>query len=223
MSNVAQNSKQLAIGLLVFVALLASESRADECKFDRIEIDTFTKEKTVHTQKRMLTDRANGFVGRVFGGDASEVLMRGISEGGDRYIGVEVRLLKTYGTPIDTQDLREALLVKEGAKLMILMDDDSIVKLSADQDYRGKASVDVDADGNYAVDAEVTALYRLTDESAEALTSREAMVVRVAVDSGNLGLSGREANINFGTNSKSKSFFKDAIICLEQGAQLESK
>jgi len=214
--------KKIVVTLLILFAQLTAGAHAAECKFDRVEVDSFTNERTVHTQKRMLTDRVNGFVGRVWGGKASEVLVRAISEGEKRYIAIEVRLLKTYSTPPDVEDLREALSVKEGAKLMVLMDDDSVIKLDADRDFSGKAGYDVDVDGNYGVDARITALYRLDEETANALTSGEALVIRVAVDSGRLGLSGRDASINFGTNSKSRYFFQDAILCLRQDHAAES-
>lgn len=194
---------------------------AAECKYDRNEIDSFTSDWLVHTQKRMLTDRVNGFVGRVFGGSASEVLVRGVREGGLDYIALEIRLLKTYSSSPDTQDLREALSVGKGAKLMILMDDKSVVRLEAARDFRGKASYNVDSDGNYGVDARISILYNLDESNVESLTNNEAAVIRVAVDSGRLGLVGREGNINFGTNNKSKHFFRDAVTCLQQAAPAE--
>ena len=120
------------------------------------------------------------------------------------------------------RSLHEALNVKKGAKLLVLMDDDSVVKLYADRDFRTKAVYDVDVDGNYGVDARVTALYTLDTESAGALTSGEAMVIRVAIESGRLGLSGQDNSINFGTNSQSKHFFKDAVLCLQQDHSAES-
>jgi hypothetical protein len=214
--------KQIAVTLLILFAQLVTSAQAANCKADRVEVDPFTNERTVHTEKRMLTDRVNGFVGRVWGGNASEVLVRAISEGEKSFIAIEVRLLKTYSSSPSDEDLHEALNVKKGAKLLVLMDDDSVVKLYADRDFRTKAVYDVDVDGNYGVDARVTALYTLDEESADALTSGEAMVIRVAIESGRLGLSGRDNSINFGTNSKSKYFFKDAVLCLQQDHSVES-
>lgn len=106
--------------------------------------------------------------------------------------------------------------MREGAKLLILMDDDSIIKLDAVREYKGKAKSRMDDDGTYDVDASIKPIYRLDDDIARSLTSGEAKVIRVEVDSGGLGLSGRNSNINFGTNSKSESFFKDAILCMQQ-------
>jgi hypothetical protein len=214
--------KQIVVTFLLLVAQLAVAAPAAECEFDKVEVDSFTNERTVHTQKRMLTNRVDGFVGRVWGGKASEVLIRGISEGENQYIAIEVRLLKTFSTPPDDEDLREALSVKKGARLMVLMDDDSIVKLDADRAFNGKAGYDVDVDGDYGVDARITVLYRLDEESTHALISGEATVIRVAIDSGRLALSGRDASVNFGTNSKSRHFFEEAILCLQQGPSAEA-
>ena len=214
--------RHLVVTLPFLIAQLFVGAHAADCKVDRVEVDPFTNEKTVHTQKRMLTERVTGFVGRVLGGNASEVLMRAISEGEKRYIAIEIRALKTYSTPPTDEDLQAALNVKKDAKLLVLMDDDSVVKLYTDRDFRGKATYDVDTDGDYGVEAEITALYPLDEESAEALVSREAMVVRVEVESGRMDLGGREGSINFATNSKSKLFFKDAILCLQQDHSAES-
>lgn len=214
--------KQIVVTLLILIAQLMAGAYAAECKIDRVVVDSFTKERTVFTQKRMLTNRVAGFVGRVWNDNASEVLVRAISEGEKKYIALEVRLLKTFSSPPTDEDLREALNVKEGAKLLVLMDDDSVVKLYADRDTRAKAGYEVDVDGNYGVDARVTVLYGLDEETADALTRREAMVIRVAADSGRLQLSGRSDSINFGTNNKSKHFFKDAILCLQQFHSAES-
>ncbi len=214
--------KQIVVTLLILIAQLITGAYAAECKIDRVEVDTFTKERTVVTQKRMLTDRVTGFVGRVWRGKASEVLVRAVSEGEKKYIALEVRLLKTFSSPPSDEDLSEALNVKEGAKLLVLMDDDSVVKLYADRQIRAEATYEVDPDGNYGVDAKFAALYRLDEETTEALTSQEAMVIRVAADSGRLQLSGRDDSINFGTNSRSKHFFKDAILCLQQFHSAES-
>lgn len=214
--------RYFVVTLPFLVAQLLVGAHAADCKVDRVEVDPFTNEKTVHTQKRMLTERVSGFVGRVLGGKASEVLMRAISEGEKRSIAIEIRALKTYSTPPTDEDLRAALNVKKGARLLVLMDDDSVVKLYADRDFRAQAAYDVDTDGDYAVEAKITALYALDEETAEALVSHEAMVVRVEVESGRMDLGGREGSINFGTNSKSRLFFKDAILCLQQDHSVES-
>ena len=214
--------RHFIVTLSFLIAQLVVSAHAADCKVDRVEVDPFTNEKTVHTQKRMLTERVSGFVGRVLGGNASEVLMRAISEGEKRYIAIEIRALKTYSTPPTEEDLRAALNIEKGAKLLVLMDDDSVVKLYADRDFRAKTAYDVDTDGNYGVEARITALYTLDEETAEVLVSREAMVGRVAVESGRMGLGGREGSINFGTNSKSKLFFKDAILCLQQDHPADS-
>jgi len=214
--------KQLAITLLLLIAQLLTNVHAADCEVDRVLVDPVTNVMTVHTKKRMLTDRVNGFVGRVWGGGASEVLMRAVSEGENRFVSIEVRLLRTYSSSPSDEDLHEALYIKKGARLSVLMEDDSVVKLYADRDARAKAEYAIDTDGNYGVDARVTGLYTLDADSAGALTSGAAMVIRVAVESGHLGLSGRENSINFGTNSKSKYFFKDAVTCLQQDHSVES-
>jgi hypothetical protein len=214
--------KKLAVMLLLLIAQLLTSAHAADCEVDRVLVDPLTNEMTVHTKKRMLTDRVNGFVGRVWGGAASEVLLRAISEGEKRFIAIEVRLLRTYSSPPSDEDLHEALYVKQGARLSVLMDDDSVVKLYADRDSRAKTEYAVDVDGNYGVDARVTGLYTLDADSAGALTSAAAMVIRVAVESGGLRLSGRENSINFGTNSKSRYFFKDAVLCVQQDHSAES-
>jgi len=208
--------KSVVVPSLVLFAQLMATAQAAECKYDRIYVHETTNEKIVHTEKRMLTDRVEGFVGRVFGGKSSEVLVRGISYGEKDYISIEIRLRRTYASPPDSDDLSDALTVRENAKLMILMDDDSIVKLDAVREYKGKAKPWSNEDGSYDVDVNIAAAYRLDDETARSLTSGEAMVIRVEVDSGRLGLSGRNSNINFGTNSKSKSFFNDVVLCLQQ-------
>lgn len=213
--------KQPAVMLLLLIAQLLTSAHAADCEVDRVLVDSETNVLTVHTKKRMLTDRVSGFAGRVWGGAASEVLVRAISEGKKKFIAIEVRLLRTYSSPPSDDDLQEALNVKAGASLSVLMDDDSVVKLYADRDSRANTEYAVDVDGNYGVDARLTALYILDAETAEALTGGEAMVIRVAVDSGHLGLSGRDNSINFGTNSKSKYFFKDAVLCLQQDHSAE--
>ena len=57
--------KQIAVTLLILFAQLLTSAQADDCKGVKVEVDSFTNEMTIHTENRMLTDRVNGFVGRV--------------------------------------------------------------------------------------------------------------------------------------------------------------
>lgn len=207
---------------LLLLAFLTSGAYAADCEFNRDEVNPATNERYVQTKRVMLTDRGVGFVSRVMKGHASEILASAVGKGSENYVLLQIRLQRTYAEMLNEDDLRDALTVPEGAKMMILMADDSIVSLHASQTAMAKTETGFDSDGNLTVGVRTAIFYGLDDSTAKVLAGQDAMVVRIAAKSGRMNLIGRENSINFGTTKTSKGAFKRAVLCLEQRLSAES-
>ncbi len=109
----------------------APAANAGECQYETDEINSLTNDQLVATKALRLM---NWF--------------KVVRENEQSFLALEVRLRKTSADQPSGEDLRTGLTIPEGAELLILMADRSIVSLYADKAVTANTRYEYD-EGNY--------------------------------------------------------------------------
>ena len=137
-----------------------------------------------------------------------------IIEGEQRFLVIDLRLTKTLGYEPTDNELREFMVIPEGAKLLVRMTDGSIVELQAHKGARAK-SRPAEAHSQsyegapyklrYAIHSSVDIRYLLDADKTTALTAQSATHVRLST-----------ASKDFDLNVRRRPFgnFRRAINCV---------
>lgn len=138
-----------AAGLILF----ATVSNAAECKFKTDETDPFTSQRDILTKWKAFRPTGNQAV--------SYGWMAGRVTDGKTFLALRIGIVGQY--------VKSPLIVPEGATLLILMADDSILELSAYQE-------------TWVKDRNVVILYELNDEMLGALTAQGTTDIRLSTN-----------------------------------------
>jgi len=162
---------------------------ADKCKFESHGVDSFTKQVVAETKWKSF---------RSFGNQVgNHGWMAARSEGKKQFLGLKVVVVDHDATRPERPNLHEnRVLIPMGAKLLILLADDTILELAASTEARGKSSFKAPGDrmgdpGSYIVSTEAIAWYELTADTRDALLAQGATDIR-------LSASDRDHDITFG-------------------------
>lgn len=205
--------KILTALLIIALPMIASAS-ATECEYERDEINAFTKEQLVATKALKLMSWFKVFMNKEKGHN-SEIRVYAVRENEQSFLALEVRLRKTSADQPSGEDLRTGLTIPEGAELLILMADRSIVSFYTDKAVTANTRYEYD-EGNYLIKSSATIRYRLDASTTEALTSQDATKVRFAGTSGRLRFVNEKGNVDFEITKKATGYFKESILCLQQ-------
>ncbi len=203
------------------VSIMASApaANAGECRYETDEIDSFTKEQLFATKALRLMSWFKVVLDKSKGHN-STIRVSAIREGEQTFLALEVRLRKTSAEEPSGEDLRTGLTIPEGAELLILMADRSIVSLHSDKAVTANTRYEYD-EGNYLIKSSGTIRYRLDADTIEALSSQDATKVRFAGTSGRLRFVNEKGNVDFEITKKATGYFKDSILCLQQHGKPE--
>lgn len=133
--------------------LCATVSNADECKFKTNERDPLTSERDVLTKWKAFRPTGNQSV--------SYGWMAGRVKDGTTLLALRIGIVGKY--------VKKPLIIPEGAKLLVLMADGSIVELSAYEE-------------TWVRSRDTVILYELNDELLTALTAHGATDIRVSTN-----------------------------------------
>jgi hypothetical protein len=192
--------------LLAMVILgISSTANAAKCKFAKDEVDPFTEVKTLQTNWDQLTSTWMADSREIDGWIS--VLARG------DWVTVWVKLdytVKPRNEPSD-HDLKNVIVIPEGAPLLILMADDSIVELKPTHEIRKDAYAvapwDNPMDVNtWTVRAAANIEYALPPEAIAALKAQKATDLRITA-------ADREFDIE--VHKKSRTDFQNALACMD--------
>ena len=192
--------------LLAIVILgISSTANAAKCKFAKDEVDPFTEVKTLQTNWDQLTSTWMADSREIDGWIS--VLSRG------DWVTLWVKLdytVKPKKKPTDEQ-LRNRIVVLEGAPLLILMEDDSIVELTPTHEVRKDAYAvapwdhPMDTD-KWTMRAAANIEYALPPEAIAALKAQKATDLRITA-------ADREFDIE--VHKKSRTDFQNALACMD--------
>ena len=210
---------RILTALFIFAIPIVASASATKCEYERDEINAFTKEQLVATKALKLMSWFKVFMNKEKGHN-SEIRVYAVRENEQSFLALEVRLRKTSAEEPSGEDLRTGLTIPDGAELLILMADRSIVSLYSDKAVTANTRYEMD-EGNYLIKSSATIRYRLDESTISALTSQDATKVRFAGTSGRLGFVNEKGNVDFEITKKAIGYFKRSILCLQQHGKSE--
>ena len=145
---------KLLISMIFLASVLGSAAYADECKYKENEADPFTKERVALTKWKAFRPTGNQAVNH--GWMAGRIL------DGKTFLALRIGIVGYDGPPV---------IIPEGAKLLILMADESIVELAAYEE-------------TWVEDSSAVVLYELNDETLQSLTTQGTTDIRVSTSAG---------------------------------------
>ena len=200
--------------LMLMCIPLSANAKSAKCEFQQVDIDPFTKTAPfIATERYRLTDWLTGVIRREMGNNA-EFQVSAIREKDQDYLSLKVRFRRSMADEPSAEDIRTGLVIPEGAKLFILMADNSVTALASDQTVTANTRYEID-DGKYVIDSSTEIRYRLDAKAAEALVSQDAMIGRFFAKSGRLGFVNSGGYFSFEMARNSRDFFRQAILCLQ--------
>jgi hypothetical protein len=200
----------IAISLLT----IASVADAAGCKYKQNEIDLFTKEKLVRTDWFDMTSWISGAFNKTIG-NRHELSVAAAGEGPQNFVLVNIKLSDTTRYAPDEEDMYHALLIPKGATLSITLADESVIELHAIKEVRGATRAKYDQ-GTFVISTKFTNQYRLGADAADALTSQDAIYIRLAASSRRYEFVSDAGTIDFKVNKKGNGAFKQTISCLQK-------
>jgi len=202
--------KKSVLGLVILSALFTTSAvHAAKCRFQHDSTDKFTKVRTIWTRWDPMEsffgdlgdrsmDTPAGFVSAWY--EAGEISLR---------IKIELKGLSDLAPP--TYELEDTIVVPEGARLLVMMADETIVTLYSASEERVNSGVTPPETGmnitsSFEIEAEADIRYALDDEAIAALSSQAATNIRVEA-----------ADTQYDVTIHKKSFgdIKNAIECIQ--------
>lgn len=156
----------IALGLI----LLASAVSAADCKYKENKLDSFTKQKVVLTKWKAFRPTGNQAVNHGW--------MAGAVKGDKTFLALRIGVVGYGGPPMS---------VLEGASLLVLMADDSVVELAAYEEV-------------WIENSSVVIHYELNAETMAALTAQGTSDIRVTTNHG-------DHDFNFGNKPTDRMQF----------------
>ena len=171
--------KILSAAIITLVTFLGSASaNAAECKYKENERDPFTDVRIVETKWKTFRPTGNQAV--------SHGWMGGWIKDGKTFLALRYGIVGIY--------VRSPLIIPKGAKLLLLMADDSVFELAAYQETWVQGRNDV-------------VLYELNDDSLAALTAQGTSDIRVSTN---------QADYDFNFGNKPTNRIQFVLGCLPQ-------
>ncbi len=185
-----------AVLIAVFIAFSANTSYAASCKYQVDTVSYASGEKIRWTRWQM-----NRFYHR-----GSYSLISGITEGDRKYLGVQlVDSNKKVSTRPTKAELDVMMVIPAGAKLSLLMADESIVDLFTEQDIVADSDFTTNAVNSYSIESAVIIKFPLSAEAFAALSTQKVMDVTLQTDQ-------RQYDYSFGKKGSDK--IQNALGCI---------
>ena len=164
---------------------------ADKCKYEKHGVDSFTKQMVAETKWKSFQN--------FFDNQDNRGWTAARSEGGKQFLGFKIVVVDYDSTMPERANLHEnRVLIPQGAKLLILMADDTILELAASAKARGKSDFRVPDSRTghpetYVVETTTVVWYELTADTRDALLAQGVSDIR-------LSASNRDHDFVFGEN-----------------------
>ena len=194
--------------IAAIASLLAASAtvQAADCEYAMYSVDKFTKEKTFATKWDQLDSWSKGFGwDDYFTGSVSALFTNGES-----YLQVQLADYRSSKYKPRAYELENAIVVSEGARLAVMMADETIVVLRANSEVRAKSSVqnpntESNPGGEYEISTIANIAFVLNESNANALIAQNATHIRVEAT---------EKNYDVEIHKKSLGNIKQAIKCI---------
>jgi len=185
-----------AVLIAVLIALTGTAANAASCKYQVDTVSYASGEKIRWTRWKM---------NRMFH-QGSYSLISGIEEGDRKYLGVQlVDSSKKVSSRPTKAELDVMMVIPAGAKLSLLMADESIVDLFTEEDVVADSDFTTNTVDSYTIESAAIIKFPLSAEAFAALSTQKVMEVRVHTDQ-------RQYDYSFGKKGSDK--IQEALGCI---------
>jgi hypothetical protein len=187
--------------LIIIIAglLFAQTASAAGCKYQENETDKFTKVTTRWTKWNPLMSEWH--FSRIH--HIPYVSVHSVD--GDAVLMIKVVTFIQEKSPPDEFYLEEYFVVSEGAPLLIMMEDETIIELPALNNVRAGTQSSGDAEDGYKTTGTAIIKYPLDDATKSALTDQSVNTIRISTDN---------SDYDFEIHKKSVDDFATAVTCI---------
>ncbi len=161
----------ISLSLAVSLSLMAAPALAAKCKYNADTVNHRTGEKVLWTQWNTFRMRLD------------PVMHAATIEGDKKYLSLRLMLNRGERTELPTiEELDNELVFAEGAKLLLLMADESVIELHAAQKVLADTDVNMISHSKYSIKSEVIVKYELDAETIAALSGQKLKVLRMTAN-----------------------------------------
>lgn len=189
-------------------ALLASPGAgAADCKYQTDSTDKFTKIRTLRTNWDSLMSWTTGFGSEDYSDTYVSALSKGKGESINRYLSVKISAYKYSKYRPRDYELENLIVVQEDARLLVMMEEQTIVELQASRGETARSSYQAPGSdgGEYSITTVIAIGYTLDESTANLLMAQNATHIRVET---------AEGNHNVEIHKKSLGDIKKAVKCI---------
>jgi len=161
--------KFIALSFAVMLLFAGATASAAKCKFQTDTENVFTGEKIRWTKWS------------TFSMTNSSVVHSAILEGDRKYLGLRIRSGWSSSTRPTKAQLDNTLRIPADAKLLLLMDDESIIEFHSENAVIGDADYSVTDAGGFNIGATAIVKYSLDSDAMTALGSKRIKKARMTV------------------------------------------
>ena len=200
--------KLLLVAAMVLIIIAVPVAHAEKCKYEENGIDDFTGEKILSTKWKLFHTAVSV---------TSFAEAAGIAEGDSNFLAIRTRKDEILAYDLYDDELRNRFVVPEGARLLILLADDTVVELAADKEVTGvsrsssansQLTESSELEIRYKIRTTAVIQYPLDASSYAALTGQAATHVRMSSNSG---------DHDFKVHKKLTDEIQKSLLCLRQG------
>jgi len=204
----------IALTIAAVLSAVAYPASAEdvECKYMRDGIDPFTNEKRVTTKWSPLTGWLSDVINQSMDKN-SEISVVAIVRGEQTLIAMQLKLSDTTKYEPTHKDIRDAILIPQGARLQISMADGSVVDLYAEKSTKGYTRANYE-DGIFVIKTTVTAVYPLDADATAALGDKNASSVRLAVSSRKYTFTENRGLFKTNIHEKARGNIRQVLDCI---------
>ena len=185
-----------AVLIAVFIAFFANTSYAASCKY-QVDTVSYASGETIRWTRWKMN--------RMFH-TGSYSLISGIAEGDRKYLGVQLVDTSKKVTSRPTKaELDAMMVIPAGAKLSLLMADESIVDLFTEEDVVADSDFTTEALDSYSIESAAVIKFPLSTAAFAALSAQKVMNVRVHTDQ-------KQVEYSFGKKGSDK--IQEALACI---------
>lgn len=196
------------VSFAVTVLLTSSGSGAADCKYQTDSTDKFTKVRTLRTNWDSLMSWTTGFGADNYSDTYVSALSKGKGGSFNTYLSVQISAYKYSKYQPRDHELENLIVVPEGARLLIMMEDQSIVELQASRGETARSGYQAPGGdgGEYRITTVIAIGYTLDDSTADLLTAQNATHIRVET---------AEENHDVEIHKKSLGDIRKAVKCIQ--------
>lgn len=196
------------LSLAVTAMLASTGAGAADCKYETDSTDKFTKVRTLRTNWDSLMSWTTGLGVEDYSDTYVSALSKGKGESTNTYLSVRISAYKYSKYRPREYELENLIVVPDGARLLVMMDDESIVELQASRGETARSGYEGSGGdgGGYLIKTVIAVGYTLDQSTANLLTAQNATHIRVET---------ADANHDVEIHKKSLGDIRQAVKCIQ--------